>query len=103
MLSPVLATGYALEMLKLAIASLALITAASAQAQSSDTGRREAQPPVAEDAAGSEVKCRSIFQVNSRIPERICRTKAEWDQIARDSREALERNQRGRGASGDVN
>lgn len=47
------------------------------------------------------VRCRNVFTVNSRIPERICRTNAEWERIQQETREALSRNQRGAGASGD--
>ncbi len=48
-----------------------------------------------------EMVCRAVPVVNSRIPQRICRTKADWARLQEESREALSRNRRTVGASGD--
>jgi hypothetical protein len=51
-------------------------------------------PPVAtsEPQAESDDKiiCRSIMTVGSRIPDRTCRTKREWEQIQKANSEELE-------------
>jgi len=85
----------------LSVAALAMASTAFAQPT---TGQSNAPLPEAAPAAGdeaSQVRCRSVYQTNSRIPERICRTRAEWDRIEQESREAMERTRRGAGASGD--
>ena len=86
----------------------AVVSSSPALAQPSTSGSSSGQQQSApiETTAASEPEdtrsvCRSIYQTNSRIPERVCRTRAQWDEIQRQSREALERNRRGSGASGD--
>jgi len=44
-----------------------------------------------------KVKCRYVHEVSSRIPSRVCRTKAEWERIAEEQREVNENNRRNGG------
>jgi hypothetical protein len=53
-------------------------------------------------AAPPKLKCRTEKQVYSRIPERVCRTESEWEQLARETEEDL-RKARQKGTSGDPN
>jgi hypothetical protein len=78
----------------------ALATPALGQTTPPATPQQQAEQ-TAQDVEAERVRCRNVFVVNSRIPERICRTNAEWARIQRETREALDRNQRGAGASGD--
>lgn len=51
------------------------------------------------------IKCRSIQEVGSRIPSRICRTLAEWTRIDEENQTALTDQKRGGGqnpASGTI-
>lgn len=62
----------------------------------------EVQPAPIDPAT---VKCRSIREVNSRIPTRICRTIAEWDRIDADNQKSMTAQKRGGGqkpASGTI-
>lgn len=45
----------------------------------------EEKQPVEE----SKIVCRSVWSVGSRIPERVCRTKKEWANIAEANQEQL--------------
>jgi hypothetical protein len=45
-----------------------------------------AQPP---KDPGSKVVCKSESTVGTHIPQRICRTRAEWDQMRTDARELI--------------
>ena len=47
------------------------------------------------------IKCRSVKQLGTRIPDRVCRSLAEWAQIDKENREQAETNMRTKGASGD--
>lgn len=82
--------------LSITFALLAASAPALAQNDTAGAAREGGQTSDAE-----RVRCRNVFTVNSRIPERICRTNAEWERIERESREAMDRNRRGAGASGD--
>jgi hypothetical protein len=46
---------------------------------------------------GEKIKCRYIKELGSRIPNRICRTRAEWSRIETEQREAAVSNMRGGG------
>jgi len=84
------------------VIAAAIATSCPVFAQLSTNGpSAEQQQPAASEPEDTRSICRSIYQTNSRIPERVCRTRAQWDEIQRQSREALERNRRGSGASGD--
>ena len=96
-------------MRKSLVLSAVLMASSPAIAQYSDSalGERQQQSvatpietPPAPAADDTRVRCRSVNLTNSRIPERICRTRAQWDEIERQSREAIARNRRGAGASG---
>ena len=90
-------------MIKFVMSAAVVLTTSSAFAQSSagqPSAPASASTVAAPDPEASRVRCRSVNLTNSRIPERICRTRAEWDEIERQSREAIERNRRGAGASG---
>jgi hypothetical protein len=84
-----------------AVAALSSPTLAQTTPPASPQQQAEQAAQPAQDAEAERVRCRNVFTVNSRIPERICRTNAEWERIQRETREALDRNQRGAGASGD--
>lgn len=89
-------------MVRFAFALLASLMATPLLAQ--DAAAERAIPAEQTSAASAEdqkVKCRSVFVVGSRIPERICRTRAEWAQIERETREAMDQQRRTVGASGD--
>ncbi|MDN3645511.1 hypothetical protein QWY75_04715 [Pontixanthobacter aestiaquae] len=45
----------------------------------------------------NKVKCRYIYQLNSRVPDRICRTKARWAEIEKEQQEAIENGRRNGG------
>lgn len=47
------------------------------------------------------IKCRSVKQLGTRIPDRVCRSLSEWAQIDKENREQAETNMRTKGASGD--
>lgn len=52
-----------------------------------------AAPAAAQQAAPEKEKkvCKSVREIGSRIAsERVCRTRAEWDQIARETRKELQ-------------
>ena len=42
-------------------------------------------------AAATKRVCRTEQEIHSRIPRRICRTQAEWDEISRDAAESMRR------------
>ena len=50
-----------------------------------------ASAPAVQKATASpdKVVCRSETEVGSRIPQRVCRTQAEWDEIYRQTQEDL--------------
>jgi len=53
-------------------------------------------------AAGEKVTCKLVWQVQSRVPDRVCRTVAEWERYEKEARESLEssRHQRTTGCQG---
>ena len=61
------------------------------EADTADSASQSSDRPTAalkvEDPDG--IRCRYIRMVNSRIPERICRTNARWAEIKREQEEAL--------------
>lgn len=58
-------------------------------------GQPDADTPKAEE---ERVRCRSEFQLHSRIPQRICRTESQWAEIERQNREATNNTMRNRGS-----
>jgi len=44
-------------------------------------------PQATPEATDNKPVCRSVMPKGSRIPERVCHTKAEWDQLARESQD----------------
>jgi len=46
------------------------------------------------------IKCKSIKEVGSRIPTRVCRTMTEWSQIEAEMKQNAQDNMRNKGASG---
>lgn len=50
-----------------------------------------AASPAAKQKDPNQQVCRSEYPLGSRIPERICKTRAEWDEIAAQTREELRR------------
>lgn len=91
----------------LSLASLALVTQASpapatdgpAEA-ASETGKVEMRivdrvPPGADKEA--VIVCRSVGEAGSKIPRRLCRTKAEWEEIAAANQAALKESRRNGG------
>jgi hypothetical protein len=47
------------------------------------------------------VRCRYEHLVNTRIPQRICRTEAQWARIEQENQEARDNNSRNRGSRGE--
>lgn len=88
---------------RMLLAAACALVALPAAAQAADPAPVATPAPAASPApqAAERVRCRTVRTTNSRIPERICRTEAQWAEIEQQSREALERNRRGAGASGD--
>lgn len=43
-----------------------------------------------DDGKGQETRCRSIRELGSRIPKRICKTNAEWAREREEARRALD-------------
>lgn len=60
-----------------------------------------AQSAVTPAAAEDKIVCRNEFQVYSRIPERICRRKSQWEAIAKANEEALDGSRKAHGGSQD--
>lgn len=54
--------------------------------------------PSEDDVKASDVSCRNVELVGSRIPRRICRTNAEWALMADENQEAAQNTMRNRGA-----
>jgi hypothetical protein len=52
-----------------------------------------AQPP-AEKSDPNKIICHLESDVSSRIPQRVCRTQAQWDRIARDTEEDIKQAKR---------
>jgi hypothetical protein len=50
-------------------------------------------------APKDKVVCRSETEVGSRIPTRICRTQAEWDQIYKETQDDLNNSRNDRGVA----
>ncbi len=51
--------------------------------------------------AATDIICRRVHEVGSRLSSRQCMTRAEWDAQAEQAREAMERNnERGVGSAG---
>ncbi|MEH6756334.1 MAG: hypothetical protein V7676_02345 [Parasphingorhabdus sp.] len=50
------------------------------------SGSSADKEPIKED----KIVCRSVMTVGSRIPDRVCRTKKEWANIARENEEQLQ-------------
>jgi hypothetical protein len=48
-----------------------------------------------EIANPDKMQCKNIRELNSRIPVRICRTRAEWAQLQKESQEAMRKAQSG--------
>lgn len=46
------------------------------------------------DAKADETRCRSIRELGTRIPKRICKTNAEWAREREEARRALEQRNR---------
>src|SRR3546814_578402 len=74
--------------------------AAQPQARPADQSSAATESSVARDSrvqkgtrtADDTIKCRYVQGVNSRIPSRICMTKAEWDEEERKLRERVRSN-----------
>lgn len=49
------------------------------------------------------VQCRAVKQLGSRIPNRVCRTAAEWVKIEKENAEIVEEQRRHRSSAGDIN
>ena len=52
--------------------------------------------------AGETVTCKLVWQVQSRIPDRVCRTVADWERYEKDAQDSWRssRNSRTRGCDG---
>lgn len=48
------------------------------------------------------MQCRRTMEVGSRIPKKVCRTKAEWAEIARESAELMRGSRNRASACGDA-
>jgi hypothetical protein len=48
-----------------------------------------AAPPAKAKAPAEKMRCQLIYQANSRIPDRLCLTQAEWDKMADANRDDL--------------
>jgi hypothetical protein len=64
------------------MASLLLIAAEAPSTPPPDAAAKKAPTP-------EKVVCRSETEVGSRIPQRVCRTQAEWDEIYKQTQEDL--------------
>ncbi len=40
-------------------------------------------PDAAKSPAADKLVCRTVQEIHSRIPSRVCRRKSEWDEMAR--------------------
>jgi|GEM_PF-4305629 len=56
-----------------------------------------ATDPAPEIKDGDKVKCKYIQELHSRIPSKVCRTRAEWARIDEENREAARNNMRNSG------
>jgi hypothetical protein len=76
------------------IAILLVIAAETAVRSNSATGAVE------ED----KIQCRPVYQIYSRIPDRICRRKSDWARIEKENQEDFlnSRNSRASGRSGTI-
>ena len=63
-----------------------------------------AAPPAKANPPAEKMKCQLIYQANSRIPDRLCLTQAEWDKMADANKDDLasSRNARSSGSAGTI-
>ena len=52
------------------------------------------------DVAEGKVVCRSVSVAHSRIPERVCRTELQWEEMARETQDELKKRNRAVGHTG---
>lgn len=92
-----------MKVLLLSIAALSAATAIGATAMAEDVAPTAALPaavpaPTASPASKRDPNtrvCKTTPVIGTRVPSRVCLTRAEWEQRARDAREQVQDQQRG--------
>ncbi|WP_375289809.1 hypothetical protein [Qipengyuania sp.] len=86
-------------MTEILLASLLILAASSPETSTPAYAEAhlEGQPKL------ESVKCKSVKQLGSRIPERVCRTVGEWMQIEKENAEVVEEQRRQRMSGPGVN
>jgi hypothetical protein len=74
----------------------AMGVAALGVAGCASTGEEAVMASAEGEGSDSDIICRRVHEVGSRLSSRQCKTREEWDREAEEAREAMERND-GRG------
>ena len=84
----------------------AVVLMAAGQSEAAPAPQPAAAPSAAspgakpDKAKKDEMVCKREAVIGSRLPSKTCRTRAEWDQIAVDTKDQFNQNQRNRALSG---
>ena len=72
-----------------------LLAALAVLLQTHDPGSIPTRPLVT--AAGEKVTCKLVWQAHSRVPDRVCRTDADWARYEKDAQDSWRSSRNSRG------
>ncbi|MEW4448082.1 hypothetical protein [Qipengyuania sp. JC766] len=87
-------------LLSVAFSFLLVASASTQDGDSQEAIEKTEKTREKEEVSSSDkqkIRCRTERLVNSRIPQKICRTEAEWEEIERQNREQHENSRRSGG------